>query len=207
MEESETCAPKLLTESDLLTTMDKNGIGTDATIHEHIKTVQDRGYAIKDNNEFKPTPIGLSLVEVYQAIDIKLYKPYLRAQMEKEMTMIANGEKPKKDVLKDAISEMLKIFNQVVSLRPKMIEVLKLKMNESRKDNNLPKYQPQSSSKPLKNENTSSSSPSVSSIIPKLDPPNTFQPRLSNTAFTKCPMCKMSMMKFKVTKKDTIFIS
>jgi DNA topoisomerase III len=207
MEESETCPPRLLTESDLLTIMDNNGIGTDATIHEHIKTVQDRGYAIKDNNEFKPTPIGLSLVEVYQAIDIKLYKPYLRAQMEKEMTMIANGEKPKADVLKDALSEMLKIFNQVVSLRLKMIDVLKSKMNESIKDKNLQKNPMLPPSKPINNENTSSSTSSVANLTPKLDAPNTFQPRLSNTAFAKCPMCKMSMMKFKATKKDTIFIS
>ena len=27
--------------------MDRNGIGTDATIHEHIKTIQERGYAVK----------------------------------------------------------------------------------------------------------------------------------------------------------------
>ena len=30
---------------ELITLMDKNGIGTDATIHEHIKHIQDRGYA------------------------------------------------------------------------------------------------------------------------------------------------------------------
>jgi len=29
-------------ESDLITLMDKNGIGTDATIAQHIKTIQDR---------------------------------------------------------------------------------------------------------------------------------------------------------------------
>ena len=98
---SETTPPKLLTESDLISLMDKNGIGTDATIHEHIQTVQDRNYAVKEKNEFKPTPQGIALVEVYQKFDLKLYKPYLRAQMEKEMTMIAKGEKSKEIVLKD----------------------------------------------------------------------------------------------------------
>jgi DNA topoisomerase-3 len=35
--------------------MDKNGIGTDATIHEHIKTVQERGYALKSGNSIVPS--------------------------------------------------------------------------------------------------------------------------------------------------------
>ena len=37
-----TIPPRYLTEADLIGLMDKNGIGTDATIHEHIQTVQDR---------------------------------------------------------------------------------------------------------------------------------------------------------------------
>ncbi len=39
MEEGKTCPPKYLTEAELIDLMEKNGIGTDATMHEHIKTV------------------------------------------------------------------------------------------------------------------------------------------------------------------------
>ena len=59
--------------------MDQNGIGTDATIHEHIKTIQERHYAIKQGQVFVPTPIGVNLVEAYESLGIELYKPYLRA--------------------------------------------------------------------------------------------------------------------------------
>lgn len=42
-----TAPPKPMSEAELIGLMDKNGIGTDATIHEHIKTIQDREYANK----------------------------------------------------------------------------------------------------------------------------------------------------------------
>jgi len=47
--------------------MDRNNIGTDATIAEHITTVQERGYATKDGSgRFTPTDLGLALIEGYE---------------------------------------------------------------------------------------------------------------------------------------------
>ncbi len=91
MNEGVTSPPKHLTESDLITKMNNTGIGTDATIHEHIKNVQDREYAKKQGISLVPTRLGLSLVEVYAKMGIDLYKPYLRAQMEADMKQIADG--------------------------------------------------------------------------------------------------------------------
>lgn len=73
--------------------MDKHGIGTDATIHEHIKNVQVREYCYKRGQSLVPTALGTSLVDVYASIGIELYKPYLRAQMEADMKNIAEGKK------------------------------------------------------------------------------------------------------------------
>ena len=41
-EEGKTTPPDFLKEAELITLMDKYGIGTDATIHEHIKNIQER---------------------------------------------------------------------------------------------------------------------------------------------------------------------
>ena len=90
--------------------MNNTGIGTDATIHEHIKTVQDRQYVRKQSTFLVPTRLGLSLVEVYAKMGIELYKPYLRAQMEADMTAIAEGRKTKQDIYQECISEMRRIF-------------------------------------------------------------------------------------------------
>jgi DNA topoisomerase-3 len=46
--------------------MDGNGIGTDATIAQHIQTIQTREYVLKDANQrFTPTKLGIALVEGY----------------------------------------------------------------------------------------------------------------------------------------------
>ena len=44
---------------------------------------------MKQFQSFVPTPVGVSLVEAYEHLGIELYKPYLRAQMENDMKLIA----------------------------------------------------------------------------------------------------------------------
>jgi DNA topoisomerase-3 len=78
---SHTTPPSLLTESDLINLMDKSGIGTDATIHEHIAKILDRDYTNKEGEYFVPTMLGMSLISGYDAMNmyISLSRPDLRA--------------------------------------------------------------------------------------------------------------------------------
>jgi DNA topoisomerase III len=83
MTEGKTSPPSLLTEADLIALMDKNGIGTDATIHEHIKKILEREYVFKEGIYFKPSTLGCALVEAYDSMSFNasLAKPFLRAQV------------------------------------------------------------------------------------------------------------------------------
>ena len=90
--------------------MDEQGIGTDATIHEHINTIFLRGYAQKRGIHIVPTQLGRSLVEVYQHLGIDLFEPSLRSKMEQDMKDIADGKRNKKEVLTASISQMLGIY-------------------------------------------------------------------------------------------------
>ena len=87
MKSGSTSSPPLLSEADLITCMDKNGIGTDATIHEHINKILIRKYAIKQveqrDGRFIPTRLGISLVEAFDQLgfNFSLTQPKIRAQV------------------------------------------------------------------------------------------------------------------------------
>lgn len=94
--------------------MDKEGIGTDATISEHIATILKRNYAEKNPaNRFLPTNIGLALVETYMYLEFPLYKPFLRAHMESECTRICDGSVHYQDVIDSCIGEMISVYSVV----------------------------------------------------------------------------------------------
>ena len=120
-----TKAPKMLSESDLIAQMDENGIGTDATIHEHIKKVQERGYAMKQGKIFKPTNFAVALMEAYEKEGFNIHKPDVRAKMEKGMTEIAEGKRDKNEVLKEYLKEMEEILRQIQDKTPQIVQYLK----------------------------------------------------------------------------------
>lgn len=70
LEVGRTRAPELLTETELLTLMDRHGIGTDATQAAHIsKVCNDRGYARKQQDgRLEPTLFGEALVAAYDRV-------------------------------------------------------------------------------------------------------------------------------------------
>ena len=82
-----TSKPSLLTEADLVGIMDKNGIGTDATIAQHIDTIINREYVIpRMDGSVKylvPSTLGIGLVKGYNDIgfDRSLSKPQLRREV------------------------------------------------------------------------------------------------------------------------------
>ena len=87
--------------------MDKSGIGTDATIAQHIQTIQQRDYATKDSNQrFSPTKLGIALVEGYNSMGYQLNKPDLRRETEHECNLVASGQKTKDDIVGPILNKM-----------------------------------------------------------------------------------------------------
>lgn len=127
--------PQMLTEADLITLMDKNGIGTlfsllysgtDATIHEHIKKIQEREYANKQGDRFYPTTLGMALVKGYDSMEmaLSLSKPYMRSQMENSMRAICEGQKSKEVVIAEGVELYREAFAIAESQEKKLFEVI-----------------------------------------------------------------------------------
>ncbi|GAW82104.1 DNA topoisomerase 3 [Plasmodium gonderi] len=117
IEEGITQPPKYLSECDLLSLMDKYGIGTDATMHEHIENIQKRNYVFKNSkNLFIPTNLGIALILSYKKfkdLGVDLTEPSLRAKMEKDMTLVASGTKEKNQTIRNYIDIMKYIYQEI----------------------------------------------------------------------------------------------
>ena len=114
MSAGQTSPPQLISEVELIALMDRNGIGTDATIAQHITTIMERKYAEKDGNQrFHPTKLGISLVEGYNSMGYQLNKPDLRREMEAECNAVAAGRKTRDQILGPVLSKMLECFKIV----------------------------------------------------------------------------------------------
>lgn len=113
MKDGRTVPPNPISEVELITLMDRNGIGTDATIATHITTIQDRGFASKDAQQrFEPNKLGIALVEGYNSMGYQLNRPDLRREMESECNAVASGRKRKEEVMQPILTKMLECFNR-----------------------------------------------------------------------------------------------
>lgn len=124
-----TSEPKPMTESELIMLMDANGIGTDATIADHIEKIQTRNYvmSLKMGKEIylKPTELGVALVHAFEEIGLEdsFSKPFQRREMEEDLKKICQGEITKPAVLEDIIEKYRSYYIKTNSNRNKLLDV------------------------------------------------------------------------------------
>lgn len=72
-----------------------------------------RNYAVQTGSVLNPTLFGLALIKSYQALSIEIYKPNLRAAMEKDLTRICKGELSTEGLFDKMRTESKKFFETV----------------------------------------------------------------------------------------------
>lgn len=127
MLDGKTSPPKHMTESELIGLMDANGIGTDATIADHIDKILTRGYIAKQKqggtDYLVPSPLGMGLIEGFEKMEfdnISLSKPFLRKDLEKSLQEIASGDRTKQQILQ----EVIQTYKQAYGISSQNINML-----------------------------------------------------------------------------------
>ena len=113
-----TKSPDYLTESELIGLMERNGIGTDASIPTHINNIGKRNYVSLSKSNGRrliPTRLGIVLVQGYLRIDPDLILPRIRATIEDQCNLIANGVATKEDVVEHSLKHFLLKFQYFCS--------------------------------------------------------------------------------------------
>lgn len=125
LEKSVTTPPPRLTETALISAMDENGIGTDATIAQHIKTLVDRQYVKRVGQSMEPTLLGMALAAAYDALGLSsLLQPQLRAQMEAAMGDVAAGSATREDVVNASVFFYREVFDRLLAREKDFLEVV-----------------------------------------------------------------------------------
>uniref|UniRef100_A0A665TQN7 DNA topoisomerase n=1 Tax=Echeneis naucrates TaxID=173247 RepID=A0A665TQN7_ECHNA len=125
MVDGQTSPPQLLTEADLISLMEKHGIGTDATHAEHIETIKSRMYVgLTADQRFLPGELGMGLVEGYNSMGYEMSKPNLRAELEADLKLVSEGRKDKHSVLLHHIQKYKIVFIESVRKAKKLDEAL-----------------------------------------------------------------------------------
>ncbi|BDR92846.1 DNA topoisomerase [Vulcanisaeta souniana] len=131
VEERETEPPPYLSESELLRLMRRYGIGTDATMQDHIHTNIIRGYFRVRNKQCIPTPLGKAVISVLSKTGGELIDPWFRSRMEKALMEITRGSLRPGDVLFTFKSEARKIYEKFSSKQSEVAMELVKALKES----------------------------------------------------------------------------
>lgn len=109
--EGNTTPPDNLTESELISLMEKNGIGTDASISVHINNICERNFVqVQAGRKLVPTALGISLIRGYQLIDPDLCLPDIRSFIEQQITHVAKGQADHSRVVRHVLQQFQRKF-------------------------------------------------------------------------------------------------
>jgi DNA topoisomerase-1 len=132
--EGQTEPPPYLSESELLKLMEKWGIGTDATMQDHIQTNVDRGYMYIEAKRCIPTELGKRLIMQLEKHVPELVRPEIRGMMERELAKIASGDEEMESVIARAkeyfLSQYLKLEERVYEVAKSLAEVSSRSISE-----------------------------------------------------------------------------
>ncbi len=105
--------PARYNDASLVKELEKRGIGRPSTYASIISVIVDRGYVVREDKRFAPTPVGTTVCDflVKHFKDIMDYD--FTAEMEEDLDRIARGEKAWRKIVKEFYDPLAKIIESV----------------------------------------------------------------------------------------------
>jgi DNA topoisomerase-1 len=122
--EAETRPPPYLSEAELLRLMRKYGIGTDATMQDHIHTNVERNYFKIVRKQCIPTPLGRAVIAALSEVAPEVVSPEVRGRMEAMLKAIAEGAKDPEEVVQAVKKEFYTYLLRLRSAEEKIAPIL-----------------------------------------------------------------------------------
>src|SRR5499427_4921834 len=113
--------PPRYTEASLVKTLEEKGIGRPSTYATILTTIQDREYARKDQNKFRPTELGTVVTDLLVKHFEDIFDVQYTARMEEELDEVEDG----KMTWVEALEEFYKKFQKDLKQASKNMENLK----------------------------------------------------------------------------------
>ena len=111
LEAKQTQPPRRRGQSRLIEEMERLGIGTKATRHGILQKLYDRNY-IEDDPP-RPTRLAMAVVEAAEAFAEHVVDEEMTAQLERDMTAIAEGRKTLDEVTEESREMLEEIFEEL----------------------------------------------------------------------------------------------
>lgn len=113
-----------MTESELLALMKKYGIGTDATMQDHIHTNIKRGYMKLSKGKCVPTDLGIALAAALFQHAPELIEPTVRAKIEASLNSIVRNSTPPSKLIAEVKAEFRNYYENLKARREEVRRTL-----------------------------------------------------------------------------------
>jgi DNA topoisomerase-1 len=115
LDAKQTQPPRRYGQSRLIETMESKGLGTKSTRHNSIEKLYDRGYI--EGDPPRPTTLAMAVVEATEEFADRVVSDEMTAQLEQDMTRIANGEATLDDVTDESREMLQQVFDELADSR------------------------------------------------------------------------------------------
>jgi DNA topoisomerase-1 len=122
LDAKQTQPPRRYGQSRLIETMEDLGLGTKATRHNTIEKLYDRGYI--EGDPPRPTKLAEAVVEAAEEFADHVVSDDMTAQLEADMSAIANGEATLEDVTDESREMLAEVFDELAASRQEVGEYL-----------------------------------------------------------------------------------